>query len=352
MDNYNISLGNLSNTLKDKIILITGGTGFLGRQLVHRLLQYEPQSIRIFSRDELKHHRMIEDFSSDKKRLRQFIGDIRDKERLLKACEGVDYLIHAAALKRLDLIEYNVEESVKTNVIGTLNVASAALQSEVRTAVFVSTDKACAPINTYGACKFVGERIFTETNFSKGPKRTKLTCVRYGNVLNSTGSVVPFFKRRIIAGKPIPLTAPEMSRFFITANQAVNLILKSIETAIGGEIFIPKLPAYKITDVITVLKKLYGQKKESITKIIGARAGERLHEIMIDRSEVERTYDAGDFFVIKSCIENINPHSKPRYSQNTKLLSKDEMYEYSSENNISDDIATLENLLQNLEQNE
>jgi FlaA1/EpsC-like NDP-sugar epimerase len=185
---------------ENKTVLITGGTGFLGRQLIKEILKYSPHSIRVFSRDEVKHHKVQEQFKHHV-RLRNLIGDVRDYERLEKACQGVDIVIHAAALKRLDILEYNVDESVKTNVLGTMNIVKACLQADVERAIFVSTDKACSPVNTYGACKFVGERIFTESNYSKGRKRTVFTCVRYGNVLESTGSVIPFFTSKIKKGE-------------------------------------------------------------------------------------------------------------------------------------------------------
>ena len=182
---------------ENKVILITGGTGFLGRALVQEILKYNPQSIRLFSRDEVKHHNVQEMFNYHPK-LRNLIGDVRDYDRLKKAMVGADIVIHAAALKRLDILEYNVEEAIKTNIIGSLNVANACLENNVEKAIMVSTDKACAPVNTYGACKFVSERIFTEFNFSKGKKRTIFSCVRYGNVLESTGSVIPFFESKIM----------------------------------------------------------------------------------------------------------------------------------------------------------
>ncbi|MFW9980079.1 MAG: polysaccharide biosynthesis protein, partial [Candidatus Thorarchaeota archaeon] len=205
--------------IQDKVVLITGGTGFLGRTLVSRFLEYEPQSIRIFSRDEVKHYRFNNIFGSHPQceRLRNLIGDVRDFDRVSRAMENVDVVIHAAALKRIDMIEYNVEESIKTNILGSLNVANAAMKHDVERALFVSTDKACSPLNSYGACKLLGERIFTEMNYSKGRSRMKMSSVRYGNVLASTGSIIPFFKQKITDGEPIPLTHGDMTRFIISA---------------------------------------------------------------------------------------------------------------------------------------
>jgi len=180
---------------KNKTILITGGTGFIGQALIKEILKFNPNSIRVFSRDELKHHKLNQKFGFDYSKgiLRHFIGDVRDYERLKRAMRGCDLVIHAAALKRIDMIEYNVEESIKTNILGTMNVVKAALENNVEKVINISTDKACSPINTYGSCKFVGERIMTESNFSKGKAKTVFSCVRYGNVINSTGSVIPFF---------------------------------------------------------------------------------------------------------------------------------------------------------------
>jgi FlaA1/EpsC-like NDP-sugar epimerase len=261
---------NYQDIFKDKTILITGGTGYLGRSITKELLKFSPQSIRLLSRDEVKHHKMQEMFHYHPK-LRMLIGDIRDYERVLKAIDGVDIVIHAAALKRLDILEYNVQESIKTNVFGTLNVANACLEKNVEKAIFISTDKACSPVNTYGACKFVSERIFTETNYSKGSKRTIFTCVRYGNVLESTGSVIPFFSSKIENNEEIPITDDRMTRFIISPKQAVELIFKALKYAVGGEIFVPKLPAFQLLDLVEILKEKF--KSDTKTKLIGLRPG-------------------------------------------------------------------------------
>ena len=316
------------NFLKNKTILITGGTGFLGRALIREFLKHNPHSIRVFSRDEVKHHKIQEMFNYNSKVL-NFIGDVRDYSRLTKAMRGADIVIHAAALKRIDMIEYNVEEAVKTNVMSSLNVIRACLENNVEKAVFISTDKACSPINTYGACKFVSERIFTESNYNKGNARTIFTVVRYGNVLESTGSVIPFFVDKIRNCEAIPLTDEKMTRFIITETQAVNLILKALEFGIGGEIFIPRLPAMQITDLIEILKEKLN--KECKIKKIGIRPGEKIHELLINESEIPRTYQFKDFYVINSCIiHQYQKIKKPIYIIKGKKLNESLIKEYSS----------------------
>lgn len=315
--------------LRGKTILITGGTGFLGQALTEEILKQKPKSIRIFSRDEVKHYKFQEKFSHSKKRIRNFLGDIRDYERLLKATRQVDIVIHAAALKRLDLLEYNVDESIKTNILGTLNVVNACLQNKVKKAIMVSTDKACSPVNTYGACKFVSERIFSESNYNKGNLKTIFTTVRYGNVLESTGSVIPFFSEKIIKGEEIPLTDPRMTRFIISPKEAVELVFNAIEYGVGGEVFVPKLPAFKITDLIEILKEKYHSKNK--VKIIGTRPGEKIHELMINNSELPRTFDYKNLYVIGSSIQGLYGTKKPKYVKDGKLLNENIMKEYSSE---------------------
>jgi UDP-N-acetylglucosamine 4,6-dehydratase/5-epimerase len=321
----------MKNILKGKTILITGGTGYLGQALIKEILKYNPQSIRVFSRDEVKHHKLQEKFGYNLK-IRNFIGDVRDYDRLLKATRQADIVIHAAALKRLDILEYNVEEAIKTNILGTINVVNACLASNVEKAIMVSTDKACSPVNTYGACKFVSERIFSETNYSKGNIKTIFTTVRYGNVLESTGSVIPFFSEKIVNGDKIPLTDKRMTRFIISPEQAVELIFNAVKYSVGGEIFVPKLPAFKITDLIEILKEKY--KKKNGIKLIGLRPGEKINELMINFSEVSRTYDFKNLYVINSCIQDNKGKNKPVYLEKGKILNEDKMKEYSSKDAV------------------
>jgi len=308
----------LRQMLEGKTILITGGTGYLGRSLTRALLPYQPHSVRVFSRDEVKHHHVEEEFG-DHPALRTLVGDVRDYQRLIKATRGADIVIHAAALKRLDMIEYNVEEAIQTNIVGTLNVVNACLYSGVERAVLISTDKACSPVNTYGASKFVAERIFSESNYNKGNQRTIFTTVRYGNVLESTGSVIPFFSKKIQNGDAVPLTDPDMTRFIITPGQAVDLILRALEHSIGGEVFVPRLPAFKITDLIEVLMQKLG--KRPPVEVVGIRPGEKLHELMINEAELPRTYEYRGLYVINSCIEDFLDVSTAAYVSEGAPLS-------------------------------
>jgi len=287
-------------SIDGKTILITGGTGFLGRALAREMLKRSPKSIRVYSRDEAKHHVMQEEFKGEN-RLRYLVGDVRDVDRLKKAASGCDVVIHAAALKRIDMIEYNVAEAIKTNVLGTMNVVDACLDADVEKAVFISTDKACMPVNTYGACKFVGERVFTESNYSKGNARTAFTCVRYGNVLESTGSVIPFFMSKIRDGKPVPVTDKRMTRFMISPAQAVELVFHALEHAVGGEIFVPAaLPAFNIVDLVHALASIAGA-TPSIT-ITGSRPGEKLHEVLVNDCEIPRAVLYDGLYVVTSEI--------------------------------------------------
>jgi len=319
------------NVFKNKTVLITGGTGFIGKALTKAILKQNPKAVRLFSRDEVKHYKAQEFFDYDK-RIRNFVGDVRDYNRLEKACRDADIVIHAAALKRIDLIEYNVDEAIKTNILGTLNLVRACLANRVDKAVLISTDKACSPVNTYGACKFVGERIFTATNYSKGDIKTIFTTVRYGNVLESTGSVIPCFKEKIKNGEKIPLTDKRMTRFIISSKQAVDLISKAIELAEGGEVFVPVCCSFKITDLIKVLKEEY--KKNNKIKLVGIRPGEKINELLINESEIQRTIKYKNLYIVLSSIVRKKRERKLLYIREGKKIK--EFKEYNSKNHLLD----------------
>jgi UDP-N-acetylglucosamine 4,6-dehydratase len=277
----------------EKIILLTGGTGSFGQKFVEVMLkEYNPKTIRIFSRDELKQWEMAQKFNHDE-RLRFFIGDIRDKERLERAMDGVDIVVHAAALKQVPLCEYNPFEAVKTNILGAQNVIEAALDHNVERVMAISTDKAVNPVNLYGATKMCMEKLFIAANSYVGPKRqTKMSCVRYGNVVGSRGSVIPLFKKQRQTGK-ITITDPRMTRFWITLEQGVRFVINCIEKMHGGEIFVPKIPSMRIMDLAKAVAP------ECEIEFIGIRPGEKIHECLLTEDEARHSIEFDDFFVIE-----------------------------------------------------
>ena len=288
--------------LNNKSILITGGTGSLGKHLTKTILRKWPKIKRlvIFSRDEQKQFQMAQDYPLDKyPQIRFFLGDVRDQERLLRAFQGVDHVIHAAAMKHVHLAEYNPEECIKTNIYGAQNVINAALQTGVKSVVALSTDKACAPINLYGATKLTSDKLFIAANNIKGDNRIKFSVVRYGNVMGSNGSVIPFFIKKKSEGK-LPITDVNMTRFNISLQAGVDMIMHAIEHAWGGEIFIPKIASYKITDVAAAIAP------ECALDIVGIRPGEKIHEEMITSSDAFYTYDLGKYFTILPTVPNFN----------------------------------------------
>lgn len=280
--------------LNKKSILITGGTGSLGKALTRTILEKWPDVARlvIYSRDEQKQFQMAQDYPPDKyPAMRYFIGDVRDLERLKRAFTGVDYVIHAAAMKHVHIAEYNPDECVKTNVGGAENVIKAALSSGVSKVVALSTDKACAPINLYGATKLTSDKLFIAANNIRGTKDIQFSVVRYGNVMGSNGSVIPFFLKKR-SGGVLPITDPNMTRFNISLEDGVNMVLHALEHAWGGELFVPKIPSYRITD----LAEAIGPECEH--PVIGIRPGEKIHEEMITSSDSFTTYDLGKYYVI------------------------------------------------------
>ncbi len=274
-----------------KKILITGGTGSFGRAFTRYALEHlNPNVIRIFSRDELKQAEMREEFNSPK--LRFFIGDIRDADRVERALRGVDIVIHAAAMKRIEVCEYNPFEAIMTNIIGTQNVINKAIDCGAEKIISISTDKAANPVNLYGATKLCQEKVVIQSNSYVGPKKTRLAVVRYGNVVGSRGSVVQLFKQQRETGE-ITITDERMTRFWITLDQAVRFVHTSMEICRGGEIFIPKIPSMKVTDLAKALAP------KAKIKMTGIRPGEKLHELMITEDEARHTRDLGDRFMIE-----------------------------------------------------
>jgi UDP-N-acetylglucosamine 4,6-dehydratase len=286
--------------LQDKSILITGGTGSLGNALTKHILENNPEVKRlvIFSRDEQKQFQMAQEFPEPRyKALRYFIGDVRDVERLRSAFKGIDYVIHAAAMKHVHIAEYNPMECVKTNVLGAENVITASLDTGVKKVVALSTDKAAAPVNLYGATKLASDKLFVAANNIKGWNPIKFSVVRYGNVLGSNGSVIPFFLEKRKTGV-LPITDPTMTRFNITLQGGVEMIMHALQYAWGGEIFIPKIPSYKILDVAEAISPACEK------SIVGLRPGEKIHEEMITPSDSFYTYDLGKYYTILPSTPN------------------------------------------------
>lgn len=281
----------------NKSILITGGTGSFGKKYVETLLKsHNPKKIIIYSRDELKQFEMQQVF--DHPCMRYFIGDVRDKERLTRAMRGVDFVIHAAAMKQVPAAEYNPMECVKTNINGAENVIDAALDNDVEKVIALSTDKAANPINLYGATKLASDKIFVAANNIAGGHNTTFAVVRYGNVVGSRGSVVPFFQKMIDDGADhLPITHTEMTRFWITLQQGVDFVLKNFSRMYGGEIFVPKIPSIKITDLASAMAPQLTQ------KIVGIRPGEKLHEVMCPGEICYSTFEFEDHFVIAPAIK-------------------------------------------------
>lgn len=291
-------INSLDKTMFDnKTILITGGTGSFGRKYVKTLLErYNPKKIIIFSRDELKQFEMHQEF--DQPCMRYFIGDVRDKDRLRRAMRGVNYVIHAAALKQVPAAEYNPMECIKTNINGAENVIAAALDNNVEKVIALSTDKAANPINLYGATKLASDKLFVAANNIAGGHKTTFSVVRYGNVVCSRGSVVPIFQKFIDQGRDhIPITHEEMTRFWISLQQGVDFVLTNFERMLGGEIFVPKIPSIRITDLAKAMAPNLPQKN------IGIRPGEKLHEVMCPSDLCFDTYEFDDHFVIAPGIK-------------------------------------------------
>jgi UDP-N-acetylglucosamine 4,6-dehydratase len=311
--------------LNDKNILITGGTGSFGKKFVQIVLEnYKPQKLIVFSRDELKQFEMSQKWGVRKYPcIRYFLGDVRDKDRLVRAFHGVDYVIHAAALKQVPAAEYNPAEFIKTNIMGAMNVIDAALFNNVKKIIALSTDKACNPINLYGATKLCADKLFVAANVYRGSdKNTIFTIVRYGNVLGSRGSVVPFFKERSKAGV-LPITDPRMTRFWITLDQGVHFVLKVLELAKGGEIFVPKIPSMKITDLAAAIAP------KCPYEVVGIRPGEKIHETLIGEDEGRYATEYNECYVIRQ--DHLHFEKNSIFKEGGRLCP--EGFEYRSDNN-------------------
>ena len=305
-----------------KTLLITGGTGSFGKEFVGTMLRdYHPKRLIIFSRDELKQHEMRVS-GLDHPSLRYFIGDVRDLPRLNRAMVGVDYVIHAAAMKQVPACEYNPFEAVKTNILGAQNVITAAIECGARKVMALSSDKAVEPVNLYGATKLVAEKLFVQGNVYAGGIDTCFSCVRYGNVVGSRGSVIPLFLKQRGTGK-VTITDERMTRFWITLPDAVSFVISRLGDMVGGEIFVPKLPSMRVVDLAAVIAP------HTDIRIIGIRPGEKIHEMLISTNEVSRTFDSmHDFYVI------LPPYDKPIHAH-WCAHSVSALFHYSSDNNVA-----------------
>jgi len=292
------------DVIKDKLILITGGAGSIGGQLVQTLLEeYSPKRIRIYSRDETKQFNLLKKFEPYQDKIRLFIGDIRDKDRLSRAMKDVDIVFHLAAMKHVGACEYNPFEAIKTNVVGIQNLIEVCIENNIEKFVFTSTDKAATPCNTMGVTKLLGEKLVTTANYYKGLTQTKFYSVRFGNVLGSRGSLIPLIEQQIINNHPITITHNEMTRYIMGAKTAINLILKTLEIAQGGEVFVSKMHTIRVIDLIEVLVEFFAEKHNKIKdKIVidevGMFVGEKLYEELFSIEESERTYEMEGMYLI------------------------------------------------------
>jgi len=321
-----------------KNILILGGTGYLGRAIIEEVLKYNPKSVTIFSRDEVKHFNVLNTFKSPL--LKCVIGDIRDRYALVAAAKNIDIVFHCAALKRMDILEYNVEEAIKTNIVGSLNVFHACIENNVSQVLFISTDKACSPVNIYGACKLASEKIFT--NYNRHEIKTKFMVTRFGNILQSTGSVIPIFIDKIQRGENITLTDESMTRFIVDKTEAVEIIFDALRYGVGGEIFSKRLAAMRIIDLVEVVNAHFH--KQNTFKIVGIRPGEKMHEALLNRQEMACAFEFKDLFIIQPTNydtdlddqaqvlpiymrlgSRFKLNSETHYSSDQRILTKDQL---------------------------
>jgi len=308
----------MKSSYENKKILITGGTGTIGYNLTKRLLVENPKVIRIFSRDEYKQFEMAQEFQKHASQLRFLIGDVRDQQRLIRAMEGIDYVFHCAAMKHVSACEYNPFEAVQTNIIGTQNIIQSSLEAKVKKVIFVSTDKAIAPTNTYGASKLMAERLISSAQYQAGSTSTKFAAVRFGNVMGSRGSVIPLFKKQIESNRKITITQSNMTRFMMTMEEAIELTLKAIDYAQGGEVFVLKMPVVRLKDLVKAVvlemsSRLGINPQEIDIQEIGLRPGEKMYEELMTEEEGKRARELKEMFVIPNEFfkEGIYPNSRP-----------------------------------------
>lgn len=329
-----------SKVLDNKSVLITGGTGSFGKKMVQIVLsESKPKRLIVFSRDELKQFEMAQKWSPAKYPCLEYVlGDVRDHERLTRVFEGLDFVIHAAALKQVPAAERNPEEYIKTNVIGAMNVIKAALKNHVKKVIALSTDKACNPVNLYGATKLCSDKLFVAENTETAGERTKFAVVRYGNVLGSRGSVIPFFQERARTGV-LPITDREMTRFWITLDQAVHFVISCLSRAKGGEIFVPRIPSMKITDLAVAISP------EAKQEVVGIRPGEKIHETLISEDEARNTIQFKECYLVQSNPRLKNELLRGRNGNVGQIC--DEGFRYSSDNNTdwlkAEELKTLVN---------
>lgn len=308
----------MKNIFKNKKILITGGTGSIGQEILRELLRHEPLVVRIMDVDETKQFELQQQYKDYEKNIRYLLGDVRDKERLLRAIEDIDIVFHTAALKHVLACEYNPFEAVKTNVIGIQNLIDVAMDEEVEIVIFTSSDKAVNPTNVMGATKLLAERLMTSANYYKGTRKTIFSSVRFGNVLGSRGSVIPLFKKQIENGGPVTITDKEMTRFIMPMCDAINLLFKATELELGGEIFIFKMEALKIMDLAKVmveeLAPKYGYSADEIRmEIIGNKPGEKLYEELMTEDEARRALESEDMFIVLPEMKELSHIGKSSY---------------------------------------
>lgn len=336
----------LNGFFKDKKVLVIGGTGSIGRSIVNTIMKDNPKVVRVFSRDEYKQFVMKQDYE-DNKNIRFLIGDVRDNNRLERAMQNIDYVFHTAAMKHVPSCEYDPYEAVKTNILGTQNVINASLVNDVQKCILISTDKAIAPTNTYGATKLMAERLISSAQYNSGGKRTKFVAVRFGNVMGSRGSVIPLFIKQIKEQRRITITDSKMTRFMMTLNQATALTIKSMQMAFGGEIFILKMPIIALKDLAEVIvegecSKLNINPSEIDIQEIGVRPGEKLYEELMTLEESHSAYETEDMFILPNSFLNKNGfydgYQKAKianYTSNDKKgISKDMLKKLLKENNL------------------